>query len=399
MRFTRRTMLAAMPLAAACSGAARVPVLHVAPGGEGDGGSWESAARLIDLDDLIGRVAPGGEVLLAADRGVYELADAIEVASGGRPGRRVRVRGVNSLSGEAQMAALRGSRGGDEQGADGFRLLRGANYLHFSHLSFEHFGNGCIRAAGPISDLTIEDCAFDTIYRFFENTASDDASQASIRSFVLRRCSGGNVERGFARIRYGSSDGLIEDCHARGLPNEQGYIPAGCALDDEAHTITLRRVVMENFQQWRAGDYWNGDGFSDESENYEIVYEACEARGSTDGGFDCKSRDVVLRDCIAEDNKRNFRVWSERARLERCTSRNPNFRGATQETASACHVWIGHDEARVRIDSLTVVDQTAADAIIEFEHEGARVEIHGLTVDAPRENWGEAGDRAVIVSR
>ncbi len=398
MRLTRRSLIAAMPLAAACSGAARAQVLHVAPGGEGDGGSWENAASLRDLDDLIGRVAPGGEILLAANRGVYELEGAIQVASGGRAGRRVRVRGVNTLSGETQWAVLRGVRGGGEEGADGFRLLRGANHLHFSHLSFERFGNGCFRAGGPISDLTIEDCTFDTVYRFFENTASDGERQASVRSLVLRRCFGENAERGFARIRYASSNGLIEDCRARGLPNEEGYIPAGCALDDEAHTITLRRCVMENFQQWRAGDYWNGDGFSDEFDNHGIVYEACEARGSTDGGFDCKSEGVVLRDCVAEDNKRNFRIWSAEATLERCTSRNPNFRGEAEESASACHVWIGHEEANVRIDDLTVVD-AAAEPIVEFEHDDARVEIRGFTLDAPRENWGEGQDQVEIVSR
>jgi len=399
MRLTRRSLVAALPLAAACSGAARAQVLHVTPGGEGDGGSWENAASVSELDALIRRVAPGGEILLAADRGAYDLGDPIELGSGGRAANAVRIRGVNTRSGAAQAAMLRGFRGGDEEGADAFRLLRGANHLHFSHLAFERFGNGCFRVGAPISDLTIEDCTFDTVYRFFENTAADSERHASVRQFVLRRCSGANVERGFARIRYGSSNGLIEDCRARGLPNEEGYIPAGCALDDEAHTITFRHCVMENFQQWRAGDYWNGDGFSDEFDNHGIVYEGCEARGATDGGFDCKSQGVVLRDCVAEDNKRNFRVWSAQATLERCTSRNPNFRGAAEESASACHLWIGHEQARVRVDGLTIVDRSAADAIVEFEHDEGRVDIRGLVVDAPHENWGEAGDRVVIVSR
>jgi hypothetical protein len=158
---------------------------------------------------------------------------------------------------------------------------------------------------------------------------------------------------------------------------------------------------MEGFQQWRAGDYWNGDGFSDEPGNHHIVYEECAARGSTDGGFDCKSRNVLLRECIAEDNKRNFRIWSERATLSGCTSRNPNFRGAAEESASACHVWIGHERARVAIERLSVEDRSAEASILEFDHEEARAEIRGLAIRAPRENWGDDPERieAMIVSR
>jgi hypothetical protein len=391
MRLTRRSVITALPLAAACAGAdaPRDAVLYVMPDGDGDGSSWEEAASLLDLDELLSRVVPGGEIRIAADAGIYKLDEAIELSSGGRRGRPVRVRGVNTATGEPQQALLRGPvPDEDEMGPDAFRLLRGANELHFSHFAFERFGNGCFRIGAPISGLTIEDCAFEDVYRFLENTASDER-HASVRGFAVRRCRGSGVVRGFARIRYGSSEGLFEDCVAQGLPNEGGDIPAGCALDDDAHHITFRRCVMENFQQWRAGDYWNGDGFSDEFGNHHIVYEGCEARGATDGGFDCKSVRVMLQDCLAEDNKRNFRIWSAQATLTRCTSRNPHYRGAGEETASACHIWIGDEKARIRIDQLTIEDRTGEEPILELDHDDARAEIRGITIRAPRENWGE----------
>jgi hypothetical protein len=146
---------------------------------------------------------------------------------------------------------------------------------------------------------------------------------------------------------------------------------------------------MENFQQWRAGQYWNGDGFSDESGNRDVRYEDCIARGSTDGGFDCKSRDVVLTNCVADDNKRNFRIWSMRATLSGCISRNPHFRGPDEEPPDHCHVWIGGESgARVRLANLTIEDQDAT-TILEFDSEEARAEIAGVTINSPRENWGE----------
>lgn len=390
MRISRRSVLAALPLmGCANEAAARANALYVAPAGEGDGSSWVNAAPLDDLSDLIALLEPGGEIFVAADRGAYELSDPVMVGGGGVEGHEVRVRGVSSADGSPMAAIVRGNRSVDEIGTEGFRLLRGANHIKFSHFDFRDIGNGAFRAAAPLANVTIEDCAFENIYRFFENTAGDGEGHASLRGFVLRRCSGSRVERGFLRIRYNTRNGLIEDCTALGLPNEGGLIPAGCALDDRASDITYRRCVMEGFQQWRGGEYWNGDGFSDEENNRNIRYEACEARGSTDGGFDCKSRDLVLIDCVAEDNKRNFRVWSDRATLTNCVSRAPNFRGRDVENASSCHIWVGGEE-NIRIDIANLIIEDAdATPIIEFNHDVGQVSIRGITITSPRVNWGD----------
>lgn len=373
-----------------CAGEAnaRVNVIHVTPTGEGDGSSWEHAAAFDAIADLIENLQPGGEVLVAADRGEYAITDVIEIARGGRASQEVRIRGVSASTGAPMLALVRGDQAGDD-GPVVFKLLRGASHVKFSHFDFRDIGNGAFRVAGAVSNVTIEDCAFENIYRFFENTAGDGEGHASIDGFVLRRCRGSRVERGFLRIRYNSRNGLVEDCTAQGTTNDGGRIPVGCALDDRANNITYRRVVMGGFQQLNGGEYWNGDGFSDESDNSNIRYEACEARGSTDGGFDCKSRDLVLTDCIAEDNKRNFRIWGNHATLTNCTSRDPNFRGRdANENASPCHVWIGGEEnIDIEISNLTISDRDAT-PIIEFNHDVGVVKIRGVTINSPRLNWG-----------
>lgn len=399
MSISRRTLIAAaaaIPLTVdgGCA-AARVGALYVTPTGGGDGGSWDAGASLSNLDELLARLRPGGEILIAADRGAYEVRSVIELTRGGRGAGAVRVRGVNSETGEPMHAVLQGDRADSEGGSEGFRLLRGANRLHFSHLDFRGLGNGCFRIGGAVRWLTIEDCRYANVYRFIENTTSNGQSRADLRDFAIRRCSGVDTERGFLRIRYASRDGLIEDCRAEGRANEGGDIPAGCALDDRAQNITYRRCVMENFQQWRAGDYWNGDGFSDEEQNQGIRYEACEARGATDGGFDCKSRGVVFEGCIAEDNKRNFRIWSAEADMRDCISRTPNFRGRAVENADSSHIWIGGDGARIRINGLTIEDQNATQ-VFEFDAEDARVEVSDVSIAAPRENWGDLDDATVV---
>ena len=116
----------------------------------------------------------------------------------------------------------------------------------------------------------------------------------------------------------------------------------------------------------------------------------------------------MLENCIAEDNKRNFRIWSDRATLTDCVSRNPNFRGRDVEDASPCHVWIGGEEnIRIEIANLTVEDADAT-PIIEFDHDVGRVEIRGVTINSPRVNWGDdenrirvqhAGRRAALAAK
>lgn len=396
MTLTRRTILVASTAAAFTSTAScaneRVPALYITPDGAGDGTSWDSAANIYALEDLLGSVQAGGDVLIAADRGPYAITHAIELSRGGSRAAPIRIRGVNSATSSPMPAQLQGTRGEDE--TDAFRLRRGANNLAFSNFAFTGIGNGCVRVAAPVSNLTVEDCTADDIYRFFENTGADDA-QASITGFVLRRCAATRVERGFVRIRYGSRDGVIEDCRAQGTTNEGGSIPAGCALDDRAQSITYRRTIMENFQQPNGSNYWNGDGFSDEEQNRNIRYEACEARGATDGGFDCKSRDVVLENCIAEDNKRNFRIWSARATLNNCTSRAPNFRGAAfNENGSPCHIWIGRDRAQLAIANLTIEGESVM-PILEIDAEDVRVTLTGA--HPPRDaNWGDPDDVEIV---
>lgn len=373
--------------------------LYVAPHGRGDGSSWRAAASLQDIAHLAGSLRGGGEILLAADQGEYAIGEGFDIEAGGSERTPLRVRGVNR-AGAPMLAVLRGNRKGRYVGDESFRLLRGADHVYFSHLSFRDVGNGCIHVGAPIAGLTVEDCAFDNIYRFLENTANEHERDASFTDFAVRRCAGARVERGFLRIRYTSSNGLIEDCRAQGRANRGGSIPAGCALDDLANNIVYRRCVMENFQQWRSLEYWNGDGFSDEDGNSSIRYEDCQARGSTDGGFDCKSDNVVFANCISEGNKRNFRIWGARPTLTNCSSRNPVMRGNPFQQGDICHIWIGGEDARISISDLTVEDSNAT-PIFEFDQDSATVELSGSSLHTPRENWGRVrisrqGDQAII---
>jgi hypothetical protein len=192
---------------------------------------------------------------------------------------------------------------------------------------------------------------------------------------MVRRCAGAGIERSFARIRYRSHSGLIEDCRADSEGVEGDPFAVGCALEDAAHTITFRRCVMANFRQNAGRDYWNADGFSDEWDNHAIRYERCQARGCTDAGFDSKSDGVVFDHCLAEDNKINIKIWSPRSTLIACTSRNPNWRGRGIENGGPSHFWFGEGEGLAcRMRDLVVEDDEPY-SVFAFEGDDIRVQV------------------------
>jgi hypothetical protein len=227
-----------------------------------------------------------------------------------------------------QGRTFQGTRGDGTESAGG-EALRAADGMTVSDCQFLDFGNGAVRVANPVRNLTIEDCQAYNMYRFLEDTASG-VPDASLRDFVVRRVIASHLERGFLRLRYQSSGGLIEDVTATCKDSGGALYCVGFALDDEASDITYRRVRAHGFREVTrpAGSYWNGDGFTDERGNSGIRYLDCSAADCTDGGFDLKSAEVLLENCVARSNKRNFRLWTS-GTLRDCQSHTPVWRGGS----------------------------------------------------------------------
>lgn len=263
--------------------------------------------------------------------------------------------------------------------AEGLRAYSG---LTIRNRNFNNLGNGAIRVNRATSRLTIENCRGNGLYRFLENTASKRGAPASLSNFTLRRITARNVQRGMTRIRYASHDGLIEDVIANASQNPVDYC-VGFALDDEAHDIIYRRAEAHGFAvQGLPNDrYWNGDGFSDERGNYGIRYIDCIATGSSDGGFDLKSARVVLENCMASGNKRNYRLWGN-GRLTKCRSENPRRHGGTGRPA---HFSFHGGTARYVIDRPVVRARPGnkAPVFLFNNDQPAIIEIRDADIDAP----------------
>lgn len=323
------------PLPRPASGAGDNPgTLYVSPTGAGrrDGSNWENAAALPQLPVLLPSIGGGGRVLLRADMGVYNVVAPIDLRRGGAPQYPITFMGVDG-AGNPMKAVMVGTRTepyspSAAPGSEVFRLLRGADHLRFTHLAFRNQGNGCLRVASDIQDLTIENVDAFNVRRFIENTASETAKSASISGLVIRNVNVTGFSKGVIRLRYNTRNVLIEDVTGDSERQDGDNFAEGVALEGTVHDVVLRRVTMRNTHD-TLHEYWNGDGFSTERNVYRIRFEDTMASGNTDAGYDLKSSDTVLERAVAEDNKHNFKFWGRQIVASNCIGRNPHIRGGT----------------------------------------------------------------------
>jgi hypothetical protein len=309
-------------------------IVYITPAGEGrrDGSSWSHAATLSRLPTLLAKAGPGGKIYIRADLGAYETQEAISINGGGTPGRPITVMGVDGAERpmKAQIVGTRSDpyRPDGAPGREVFRLTRGANHLHFAHLSFRNQGNGCFRIVVDIRDLTIEHVHAQNVRRFIENSAGGSARSASVDGLVVRHVEVSGFSKGAMRLQYNSRNVLLEDITGDSERQDGDNFAEGIALEGTVHNVVLRRVTMRNSHD-SLHRYWNGDGFVTEENTYRIRFEDTVASGNTDAGYDLKSSDTVLVRAVAEDNKRNFKLWGRGITVLDCVAARPHHRGGT----------------------------------------------------------------------
>src|SRR3954467_7406042 len=168
-----------------------MPSLYISPAGSGDksGSDIDNAASIGSLNTLIGKAGPGGEVLLLADQGDYNVTNILGITRGGAEGQPVVVRGVDS-GGNAMAAHFTGSRpadwqAGDASGNELFKLGTGADNLEFRDLLIDNVGTA-FRVTADLSNLQIESVDANNVRRFFEDYSSAPSGTATITGLTIR---------------------------------------------------------------------------------------------------------------------------------------------------------------------------------------------------------------------
>ncbi|MCI4588985.1 right-handed parallel beta-helix repeat-containing protein [Sphingobium sp. BYY-5] len=243
---------------------------------------------------------------------------------------RAQISGQSRIIGQTFV----GTRRPDGYGTGGGTAIIGQSDLLIRDCTFRDLGDGALLFQEPASNIVIEDCTIHNCYRFIKDwSLTHPDPPAPLTSFTIRRVQADALIRGFMRIIYGSSRGVIEDVVVRGNGHCNND-SVGFALDDSVNDVVYRRAQAHNFIEAKrdADRYWQGDGFTDERGNRNIRYYSCTATNNTDGGFDTKSAGVFLENCLAKGNKRNYRLWNS-GHLKNCRSEDPIKRGGTGETA------------------------------------------------------------------
>jgi Ca2+-binding RTX toxin-like protein len=375
--------------------------LYVSPTGSGtkDGSSWANAGTISKLSTFIAKAGPNGEVLLRADQGAYKVTGQTTIKAGGETGVPVTIRGVDA-TGKSMNAQFIGTRAADwttgkPEGTEVFRLLAGADHLKFQNMAFENIGNGAFRIGADIKDLTLEHMQANNVRRFLEDTISSGYASASVDGLTVKDVDIDRFSQNAIKLRYDSRNILIEDVTGHGDAGTPEKYVQGIALDDTAHTVVFRNVVMQGSSaRGSSTEYWNGDGFTTETGNYNIRFENTVASGNTDAGYDLKSSDTVLINTIAESNNRNYRFWSTSITMDGGQSRDPQYFGGS---ASTDHFWLA-EGAHARISGGSIQDQNANATVFDLWKTGAILEVSGTTISTGGQMSGLGANSQVLLT-
>ncbi|WP_114946231.1 hypothetical protein [Microvirga calopogonii] len=356
---------------------------YISPTGSGsrDGSSLANAGTLSSLSNFISKAGAGGQVLLRADQGAYNLSGQITIKSGGNAGAPVTVRGVDG-NGNTKLAQINGTRAtdwttGKAVGSEVFRLLSGADHLKFEDMAFRNIGDGAFRIGADIKDITLQDMYATNVKRFVANTVSSGYSSASIDGLTLRNVDIDKYSHNAIKLQYDSRNIVIEDVIGRGDPTTPEQYVFGVSLDGTVHNVLFRHVTMQNSHaRGASNEYWNGDGFSTEGGTYNIRFENTVAFGNTDAGYDLKSSNTVLVDAIAVGNNRNYRFWSDSITMENSQSLDPRHFGGS---ASTDHFWLG-ENSHGKVTSGYISDQNPGLTVFDLWKAGAVLEVNGTQI-------------------
>lgn len=324
---------------------------------------------------MVKAAGPGGNVLLLADAGPYDLTGSITISSGGAAGAPVTIKGV-ALDGTEKDVVINGTRptGWDPLNPAGneiFRISGNASNLTFENMAFNNVKNA-FHVISDVSNITIKDMSANNVERFFDDLAGGKYKTATINGLTIENVDVTNFSKGVVRLQYDTNNVVIRDVHGNSGNLDGANFAIGVHLDGTVHGVLIKDSSMGNITD-TTSYYWNGDGFATEGGVYNVRFEDTRAYGNTDAGYDLKSATTVLVNAVAEDNKKNFRLWGDET-LINPISKNPNMRGGSGEQL---HVQVMNSGA-AKIIGGTFTDASNATTVIKIE--GGTLDIRGTAI-------------------
>ncbi|GHC08128.1 hypothetical protein GCM10007047_26690 [Cerasicoccus arenae] len=314
---------------------------HVLPKSAGlaDGSSWENAAagsREV-VGGFIENMQPGDAILFGS--GVYD-SFAMRIGQSGSEGNRLSFRGVDTGDG---LPLMKSSfvKENPSKGSTFITIDSGASHLEFDGFRVNNY-KGVVYSRGlnvdlAFSNFTVHDCR---IGIFLEGGGLNEGAENNSHDIEITDSKFIGFTKSAVRLQNGNYNVKVENVFADAGGKEYSNDPFHMAFfvpgeyrkkgnspaDD--HHITFINCEARNSYQDKGSKYWNGDGFVTESGTHHITYLNCRAYDHTDGGWDLKSSDTVLENCVAIGSKRNVRIWGD-AKLINCFIGYSKHRGGS----------------------------------------------------------------------
>ncbi|MCP3140068.1 fibronectin type III domain-containing protein [Pyxidicoccus xibeiensis] len=309
--------LYATPTADECTGTA---VRHISVTGAGtkDGLTAQNAGTMANLNAFITAVGPGGQVCIHG--GTY--GTGYTVSAGGADGAPVTLKGI--LGRPVFQSTFEASTRA-KSGAVAFQV-RASNVV-FHNLEFRHVGTCfAFRAVAPVSHVTLSQFRAENLATCVDVERS---TTASVTDLTVRGAMILQFTRGGIFLASNTNGVLIEDTYIDMQPQLIGGqgsdYPVGIAFYDTARNVVVRRATVLNVIG-KQTDYTQGDGIDGESTASDVLVEDSYFRGSEDGCIDTKVRNMLIRNTVAAECKRNYRLWNSATpgpRVESVTSYQP----------------------------------------------------------------------------
>ncbi|QDU58887.1 right-handed parallel beta-helix repeat-containing protein [Aeoliella mucimassa] len=297
-------------------GAAYGADFHATPTGAGlqDGSDWSNALGKDSLSTVFNEVMQPGDRLLLGS-GVYSAAK-LNLKVGGEPPAPKVIAGVDRGEG---LPCLRGSWSIESpaEGATAIRIDAGVSNVTLTDLRIERFKMGVhvpsSKGLKKSSQLVFRNIDMQWMRHGFY--------LAGCTNTTLKGCDLSRYSKHGFRFEEGCSHIQLLECTADCSTGDAEWekqtelFPFGFIVNQssEQQTDFLFQdcLAQNNRMPLQDRKYKNGDGFVVEKTTTNVEFVRCRAIRNQDGGFDLKPRGIKLRDCVAVDNSRQYRLWDD----------------------------------------------------------------------------------------
>ena len=293
----------------------------VLPSGAGSksGAAWVQAADAAGMQGIVDQMQPGDRLLIGSGeyRGVKLL-----LKTSGAAGKPITIMGQDRgtglpvLSSDWDVAKT-------EKGATAIGIAAGASHVAVRDLVIRGYQIG-IRA-----NLGAGETAR-TGWRF-ENVDMDHIRHgfylSGFKGLEIVGCDLKRYSKHGFRLEAACEDARYERCTADCSEGDAQWeektelFPFGFSLNDggapHRNVVFESCVARNNMMPLQKNKYKNGDGFVVEGNSENVTFRNCRSLRNQDGGYDLKVADVVMENCVAIGNKRDFRIWKT-GRLTNC---------------------------------------------------------------------------------